>query len=239
MIACDRGFNRECNEECAHYGKADPGEVCGYDLAGRLREVEAKLQEAEKALGQIANSRHVGTDKGGPAYWMNKAEEYRGIARAAVEHVESNDGPKDQFHFARRIRAMNEMYELPVNDRPRFHSEATRRLWDFKSILVDECKEIEDILDGRGAGDSEMATLVKLADLLGDLTVYCRSEALRWGLPLEEVLEIIMDSNASKLGADGKPIKDERGKFLKGPNYWKPEPRIEALLWERLDRRKP
>jgi hypothetical protein len=43
-----------------------------------------------------------------------------------------------------------------------------------------------------------------------------------------------MDSNESKLGADGKPIYDANGKFLKGPNYWKPEPRIKALL-ERLD----
>ena len=60
--------------------------------------------------------------------------------------------------------------------------------------------------------------------------VYCRSEALKYGLPLEDVLDIIMDSNESKLGADGKPIYDANGKFLKGPNYWKPEPKIKALL---------
>ena len=47
---------------------------------------------------------------------------------------------------------------------------------------------------------------------------------------LEAVLQIIMDSNASKLGADGKPIYDANGKFLKGPNYWKPEPKIRELL---------
>jgi hypothetical protein len=47
---------------------------------------------------------------------------------------------------------------------------------------------------------------------------------------LEEVLDVIMDSNESKLGADGKPIYDANGKFLKGPNYWKPEPKIKALL---------
>lgn len=44
------------------------------------------------------------------------------------------------------------------------------------------------------------------------------------------MLDVIMDSNESKLGADGKPIYDENGKFLKGPNYWKPEPRIKTLL---------
>ncbi|CAB5515132.1 hypothetical protein LMG26857_04196 [Achromobacter anxifer] len=69
-----------------------------------------------------------------------------------------------------------------------------------------------------------------VADLLGDVIVYCRSEALKYGIPLEEVLAIIMDSNENRLGADGKPIYDENGKFLKGSNYWKPEPKIKELL---------
>jgi predicted HAD superfamily Cof-like phosphohydrolase len=71
-----------------------------------------------------------------------------------------------------------------------------------------------------------------LADLLGDIQVYCASEMAKFGLPLDEVLAIIMRSNFSKLGADGKPIYDERGKVQKGPNYWKwkPEPKIKELL---------
>jgi predicted HAD superfamily Cof-like phosphohydrolase len=80
--------------------------------------------------------------------------------------------------------------------------------------------------------------LVAIADLLGDLIVYCRSEALKFGIPLEEVLEVIMDSNESKLGADGKPIYDGNGKFLKGPSYWKPEPKIKQLLQQWIDSRK-
>jgi hypothetical protein len=39
-----------------------------------------------------------------------------------------------------------------------------------------------------------------------------------------------MDSNESKLDANGNPIYDSNGKFLKGPNYWKPEPKIKTLL---------
>ena len=72
--------------------------------------------------------------------------------------------------------------------------------------------------------------LVAVADLLGDVIVYCRSEALKFGIPLEDVLGVIMDSTQSKLGADGRPIYDANGKFLKGPNYWKPEPKIKELL---------
>ncbi len=44
-----------------------------------------------------------------------------------------------------------------------------------------------------------------------------------------------MQSNFSKLGADGKPIYDERGKVMKGPGYWQPEPKIRALLGARED----
>ena len=52
----------------------------------------------------------------------------------------------------------------------------------------------------------------------------------RPSLPADVVERLIMDSNESKLGADGRPIYDANGKFLKGPSYWKPEPRIKALL---------
>ena len=43
-----------------------------------------------------------------------------------------------------------------------------------------------------------------------------------------------MDSNESKLGADGNPIYDQNGKFLKGPSYWKPELKIRELLVKSL-----
>lgn len=135
--------------------------------------------------------------------------------------------------FAQRIAAMNKMYKLPANDKPVLPADVAERLIKFKATLLDEVHEIDDIvaLAENGAAPADIA--VAIADLLGDIMVYCRSEALKYGLPLEEVLDIIMDSNESKLGADGKPIYDANGKFLKGPNYWKPEPRIKVLLSER------
>ena len=132
--------------------------------------------------------------------------------------------------FARRIAAMNAMYKLPANDRPALPDDVADRLTKFKATLMDEVHEIDDIVALANKGAASAEVLVAIADLLGDVIVYCRSEALKYGLPLEEVLDIIMDSNESKLGADGKPIYDANGKFLKGPNYWKPEPKIKALL---------
>ncbi|MDP9140421.1 MAG: pyrophosphatase [Pseudomonadota bacterium] len=132
--------------------------------------------------------------------------------------------------FADRIRAMNAMYKLPASEQLNIPADVADRLKKFKATLSDEVDEIDDIIVAADRGDPKIDVAVAIADLLGDIIVYCRSEALKYGIPLEGVLSIIMDSNESKLGADGKPIYDANGKFLKGPNYWKPEPKIRELL---------
>jgi NTP pyrophosphatase (non-canonical NTP hydrolase) len=132
--------------------------------------------------------------------------------------------------FAERIAQMNAMYKLPAHDAPTLPANVEERLARFKATLLDEVNEIDEIIQQTQQGAAPLDVAVAIADLLGDVIVYCRSEALKYGLPLEAVLDLIMDSKASELGADGKPIYDANGKFLKGPNYWKPEPKIRALL---------
>ncbi len=132
--------------------------------------------------------------------------------------------------FPDRIALMNAMYRLPAHDKPTLPADTAERLVKFKATLMDEVHEIDDIAKLAREGAEPAEVLTAIADLLGDVIVYCRSEALKYGLPLEDVLDVIMDSNESKLGADGNPIYDANGKFLKGPNYWKPEPKIKALL---------
>ncbi|CAE6816051.1 pyrophosphatase [Paraburkholderia aspalathi] len=139
-------------------------------------------------------------------------------------------------NFAERIALMNAMYRLPASSEPVVPDDASERLQKFKAILTEEINEIDEIVELAKNRGSAVDIAVALADLLGDITVYCRSEALKYGLPLEEVLDIIMDSNESKLDADGKPIYDTNGKFLKGPNYWKPEDKIKNLLQVRMQK---
>jgi predicted HAD superfamily Cof-like phosphohydrolase len=140
-----------------------------------------------------------------------------------------------------------------------------QRLEAFKNILAEELDEIDEIVNKArfyevesrcpqaaadfhgnsskpGQTDAEqfittnkLEILTMLADLLGDIQVYCASEMAKFGLPLDETLRIIMQSNFSKMGADGKPIYDERGKLQKGPNYWKPEPKLTEMLAARFD----
>ena len=132
--------------------------------------------------------------------------------------------------FAKRIAAMNAMYKLAAQPSPALPVDPADRLRKFKATLLDEVHEIDDIVAACENNAESIDVLVAVADLLGDVIVYCRSEALKFGIPLEDVLSVIMDSNESKLGVDGKPIYDANGKFLKGPNYWKPEPKIKVLL---------
>ena len=135
--------------------------------------------------------------------------------------------------FSDRVKAFNAMYGLPVGSVPTTAptvEETLHRLQQFQKMLSKELTEGLDIYEAVFAGKiSQHEYLVMLADWLGDIQVYCASEMVRHGLPMDAILNIIMDSNASKLGADGKPIVIE-GKVQKGPGYWKPEPKISALL---------
>lgn len=149
----------------------------------------------------------------------------------------------DMNSFLRLIAEMNRMYELPLNKVPAKDMDFAKQLQNFKEILTDEITEIDDIiLNPEHAADiqAKMATgnidevvldaHVALADLLADIVVYCFSEALKHGIYLPAILHNVMTSNFSKLGEDGKPIKDANGKFLKGPDYIPPEEAIKDLL---------
>ena len=137
-----------------------------------------------------------------------------------------------------QIKEFNELYKLPVNKFPTLDigTDVATRLGNFKQILLKEIDEIDDIIkkveNTKGLENSSVLTelendvLTDLSDLLGDIQVYCLSEMCKFGLRADNVLEIIMASNMSKLGADGLPIYDAQGKVQKGPNYWKPEPLI-------------
>lgn len=131
--------------------------------------------------------------------------------------------------FVNRIRLMNRTYELPLPTQLTITPETVDRLKKFKDILSEELDEIDTIIENVGIERYDVIG-AHLADLLGDLVIYCVSEMVRFGIPVEPTLDIIMDSNFSKLGLDNLPIKDERGKFLKGPNYWKPEEKLRLML---------
>lgn len=144
-------------------------------------------------------------------------------------------GQTNKFSLSDAIIEFNQIYKLPVNHKPTLNIgvDVVQRLKSLRAILHEEVDEIEEIIVAYQDPDAEILTpaiLTMIADLLGDIQVYCASEMRKFGLPNDLILQIIMESNFSKLGADGNPIYDERGKVMKGTNYWKPEPKIEELI---------
>ena len=139
--------------------------------------------------------------------------------------------------FNKQIKDFNKMYGMPAPATPVIsritfpdRMDLVDRLAKFKLILLEELDEVHELQVSINRGASEIDILTELADWLGDLQVYCASEMAKFGLDNESVLGLIMESNMSKLGVDGKPIYDERGKVMKGPGYWKPEPAIKAYI---------
>lgn len=133
--------------------------------------------------------------------------------------------------YIERIRKFNKMYELPINKKPTLCE--FKRFLDLFDILKEEVKEGYDIEDMFGK-ENDIDILVAMADWYCDIMVYCSTMMTELGIPIESVMNIIMDSNFSKLDKDGNVIKDERGKVLKGEYYWKPEPKIKELLVKML-----
>ena len=64
--------------------------------------------------------------------------------------------------------------------------------------------------------------LKEVADALTDILYVTYGAGHAFGIDLDKCFKEIQDSNMSKLGSDGKPIYNEYGKVMKGPNYFKP-----------------
>ena len=115
-----------------------------------------------------------------------------------------------------QVRIFHETYGLPVKDAPDISDEKTNKL--RINLLAEEVEELQEALE---AGD-----LVEVLDALTDIQYVLDGAYLSFGLHDVKMaaFEEVQRSNMSKLGEDGKPIvREEDGKILKGPNYFKPD----------------
>ena len=65
--------------------------------------------------------------------------------------------------------------------------------------------------------------LKETIDALTDILYVTYGAGHAFGVNLDKCFEEVQNSNMSKLGEDGKPIYNEAGKVMKGPNYFKPD----------------
>ena len=69
----------------------------------------------------------------------------------------------------------------------------------------------------------ENKDLKEVADALTDILYVTYGAGHAFGIDLNKCFEEVQNSNMSKLDSNGKPIYNEKGKVMKGPNYFKPD----------------
>ena len=82
------------------------------------------------------------------------------------------------------------------------------------SLIKEEFQELEEAVKRKD--------IKEVADALTDILYVTYGAGHAFGINLDKCFEEVQNSNMSKLGNDGKPIYNDNGKVMKGPNYFKP-----------------
>jgi NTP pyrophosphatase (non-canonical NTP hydrolase) len=83
------------------------------------------------------------------------------------------------------------------------------------SLINEELEELKKAIK-----DNDV---LEVADALTDILYVAYGAGHAFGINLDKCFNEVQRSNMSKLGSNGKPIYNESGKVMKGPNYFKPD----------------
>ncbi len=81
-------------------------------------------------------------------------------------------------------------------------------------LIVEELEELKTALREKN--------IQEVADALTDILYVTYGAGHAFGINLDKCFDEVQNSNMSKLDNNGKPIYNENGKVMKGPNYFKP-----------------
>jgi predicted HAD superfamily Cof-like phosphohydrolase len=82
-------------------------------------------------------------------------------------------------------------------------------------LIREELSELKEAIDQRD--------IKEVADALTDILYVTYGAGHAFGINLDKCFQEVQNSNMSKIGDDGKPIYNDKGKVMKGPNYFKPD----------------
>ena len=82
-------------------------------------------------------------------------------------------------------------------------------------LIKEELDELKEAIDKKD--------IKEVADALTDILYVTYGAGHAFGINLDKCFREVQNSNMSKLGEDGKPIYNDKGKVMKGPNYFKPD----------------
>ena len=112
-----------------------------------------------------------------------------------------------------KVKSFMETFGQEVKSTPSFSSEKINML--RYNLIKEELEEFKQALDNND--------LLEVADALTDILYVTYGAGHAFGINLDACFEEVQNSNMSKLGSDGKPIYNDQGKVMKGPNYFKPD----------------
>ena len=99
-----------------------------------------------------------------------------------------------------------------VRTKPQFPDDKTMQL--RFDLIKEELNELEHAMKTKN--------LKEIADALTDILYVTYGAGYAYGINLDKCFKEVQRANMSKLGNDGKPIYNEKGKVMKGPNYSEP-----------------
>ena len=111
-----------------------------------------------------------------------------------------------------KVRLFMQTYGQEVKNKAEFSNEKTNQL--RVDLIKEELEELQKAMKDKN--------LLEVADALTDILYVTYGAGHAFGIDLDKCFEEVQNSNMSKLGSDGKPIYNESGKVMKGPNYFKP-----------------
>ena len=112
-----------------------------------------------------------------------------------------------------KVKKFMETFGQEVKSKPSFSSEKINEL--RFNLIKEELDEFKQALDNNN--------LLEAADALTDILYVTYGAGHAFGIDLDACFNEVQNSNMSKLGNDGKPIYNDQGKVMKGPNYYKPD----------------
>ena len=83
------------------------------------------------------------------------------------------------------------------------------------NLIEEELNELKEAVKN--------SDIVEVADALTDILYVTYGAGHSFGVDLDKCFDEVQRSNMSKLGVDGKPIYNEFGKVMKGPDYFAPD----------------
>ena len=112
-----------------------------------------------------------------------------------------------------KVKKFMQKFKQEVKSKPSFPDDNIIKL--RINLIKEELLELEEALNEKNIEET--------ADALTDILYVTYGAGHAFGIDLDKCFNEVQNSNMSKLDENGKPIYNDAGKVMKGPNYFKPD----------------